>query len=340
MSKELPVHEGNPLNRDFIAMTIPLLVMAVYFYGPRVLLLAAVALLTAKICDRLAALLRNRPYDKTENSSVTVALLLVLMMPASVRIRVVVAAVLVAVLVGKEAFGGYNSYPFNPAAVGFCVVTASWPEELLSYPRPQAWAQQLGQLPFAQQWARLNYTDATLVQGPSFTLRAGGLPNIDTGSLLFGNYAGPMGVTAALVIVACAVFLLLRKRISPAATLSFLGVVAVITFLFPRYSAISWQTWPGDILTRLAALKYELLSGALVFAAVFLVNEPGTLPKNTASRVIYGTLLGFATVMFRYFGTFELGVCFAFLLVNAVSGYFDRALEGRRLKKNKEVANP
>ena len=35
-------------------------------------------------------------------------------------------------------------------------------------------------------------------------------------------------------------------------------------------------------------------------------------------------ILGFMTMMFRYFGSYDTGVCFAVLAVNALAGYLDR----------------
>lgn len=327
------IHPDNEANKDFIAMTLPLLAMGLFFYGPRVLVLAAVAVITAKITDRLAALLRGRSYDSTENLSVAVALIMVVMMPATVRYRVVVMAVLAAVLVGKEAFGGPGNYPFNPAAVGYCVAAVSFSEEMFRYPEPQNWLR-ITDWSGENFWNIFNLNNVTLMEGPSYTLRHGGLPHIDTLDLILGNYAGPLGTTAVLVILACAVYLFAKKRLPFSAPVAFLGVIALIAFLFPRAPYDAWRIMPWyNWADRLQSMEYELFSGAIVFAAVFLVPEPCTLPKNTISRLTYGAVLGFATMMFRYFGIYDLGTCFAFLLVNAVSGYFDRAIATRAARK-------
>ncbi len=333
------VHEGNALNRDYIAMTVPLLLMGFFFNGPRVLLLALTALITARVADRIAAMMRSKKYDKTENSSLLIAMIIVLMMPVTVDYRVIITAVLVAVLVGKEAFGGYQSYPFNPAAVGFCMATVAWPQQVMSYPAPLNWLLKPFPQTFEAMWSMWNFEGATLVSGPAATLRAGALPTTSTMDLLLGNYAGPIGASCILIIAACAVYLFIKKRMSLVAPLTFLGVCVLITFLFPRYELISWSTFPYDILQRLQVVKFEMLSGALVFAAVFLVTEEGTLPKYTLSRLIYGAVLGVAAMAFRYFGVYELGICFGFLIVNAISGYFDRAIAAKSAAK-KEAALP
>lgn len=331
------IHEGHALNRDFAMMTLPLLLMALFYYGPRVLVLALVAFLTAKLADRLSSLLRGRKYDRTENSSVVFALIIVLMMPVTVRFRVIIVGVLVAVMVGKEAFGGFQSYPFNPACVGFCVASVSWPTETYAYPAPINW---IGQLQQNFSWETisklLSMQDVPLQSGVSATLKAGGLPKVDFWDLLLGNYAGPLGISCAVVIAACALYLFIKKRLPPMAPIAFLATTVIIAFVFPRFTDISFATFPQDIMQRLQVVKYELLGSSALFAAVFLVPEPGTLPKNKLSRFVYGILLGVSVMMFRYFGNYNFGTCFGFLLVNAISGYFDRAIA--RGSRRKETA--
>ena len=117
-------------------MAVPPLCMACYLYGPRPLLLCGIAALTGNLCDRLVALLRHRVYINKDLSNESFSLIIALLMPATVDIYVLVVAVLAGVLIGKEVFGGYGSYPFNPAAVGYAVAAVSWPEQVFRYPQP------------------------------------------------------------------------------------------------------------------------------------------------------------------------------------------------------------
>ena len=311
-----PLHEDQGLHTDLVFMCLPLIAMAACFYGVRVLLLCGAGVITANLCDRLVALLRRQPYEKGEWSSEAFALLLTLLMPASVSYYVVVVGTMAAVLIGKEAFGGYGAYPFHPAAVGYAVVAASWPEQLFSYPKPDLFSS----LPLGSTKA------VPLVESPSHILRAGGLPMIDGVDLVLGNYAGPMGATMLLVIVACALYLIHRRRMGLVAPLCFLAACAAIAFLFPRIGSLGVAAPWTHLPERLDALKYEICSGGILYAGVFLINDPVTLPKNQISRALYGIALGVATMMFRYYGTYETGVCFALLIVNSVSGWLDRAV--------------
>lgn len=314
--------QDTSMHRDICIMMLPLLAMAVYLYGLRPALLCIVAMVTANLCDRMVAVVRRRPYQKGEMSSEAFALLMAMLMPASVSYEVLVTAVLVAVLVGKEAFGGYGSYPFHPAAVGYAVAAVSWPEQIFRYPQP------FSPLPLGR------IEEAALVDSTDHTLRAGGVPAISDLNLLLGNYAGAMGVTAALVIAACSLYLLAQKHITPTAPLCFLGAAALVAFCFPRLGSIPPSAPWQYAAERLSLLKYEMLSGGMLYTAVFLINEPVTLPKTVRGRAAYGLLLGVCAMMFRYYGSYETGVCFALLAVNALSGWLDKALQ--RPAKQKE----
>ena len=156
-----PLHEDQGTHTDIVYMCLPLIAMAVFFYGPRPALLCAVAVITANLCDRLVALLRGQKYEKGEWSSEAFALLVTLMMPATASYYMVIIGTLTAVLVGKEAFGGYGAYLFHPAAVGYAMVAVSWSGRMFAYPDTSLFAF----LPLG------SVSGVNLVESPSHMLR-------------------------------------------------------------------------------------------------------------------------------------------------------------------------
>ena len=64
-----------------------------------------------------------------------------------------------------------------------------------------------------------------------------------------------------------------------------------------------------------------------------MLNEPATTPKKPAAKLIFGVLTGVLTMLFRYYGSYEIGGCFAILLVNATEGYWDRLFSGQKNEK-------
>ncbi len=293
-------------------MAVPVLCMACFLYGVRPLLLCGIAVLTGNLCDRLVSLLRRRVYQGSDFSNESFALVIALLMPVTVDIYVLIAAVLAGVLIGKEIFGGYGSYPFNPAAVGYVVAAVSWPEQVFRYPQP---------------YTNIPLWDASMVPVSSAiedTLRSGGMLNIGSLALGLGEYAATMGTGAALVILACGLFLWTQKDAHMSASISFLVTCAVIAFFFPRQAGLADSAVLSNILPRLQCVRDELLTGAILFSAVFLINEPYTCVHHRMGRVLYGVLVGVVSMGFRYYGVYETGVCFALLAVNSVSAWIDR----------------
>ena len=234
-------------------------------------------------------------------------------MPATVDWYVLAAAILAGALIGKEVFGGYGSYPFHPAAVGYAVAAVSWPEQVFRYPAPYA------NIPL---WDASGVATSSTI---SDNLRSGGLINISALSLVLGEYAAPMGTGAAIVLVACGLFLWMQKDVRLSASLSFLITAGLIVFFFPRQLGLTEGTaFTAGLVFRLRCVRDEMLTGAMLFSAVFLLNEPYTCAHHRRGRILYGAMVGAFTMGFRYFGVYETGVCFAILAVNSISGWLDR----------------
>ena len=305
-------------------MAVPPLCMACYLYGLRPLLLCGIAMLTGNLCDRLVSLLRHRVYQNSDLSNESFGLVIALLMPVTVDIYVLVAAVLAGVLIGKEVFGGYGSYPFNPAAVGYAVAAVSWPEQVFRYPQPYT------AIPL---WDASGVPVSSAIED---TLSSGGMLNYSSIALSLGEYAAPMGTGAALVLLACGLFLWSQKDAHMTASVSFLATCALIAFFFPRQAGLAESDVLVNALPRLQCVRDELLTGAVLFSAVFLINEPYTCAHHRMGRILYGVLVGVVSMGFRYYGVYETGVCFAVLAVNSISAWIDRIRcrkGGRRMRK-------
>ncbi len=204
-------------------------------------------------------------------------------------------------------------YDASPAAVGYAVAAVSWPEQVFRYPAPYA------NIPL---WDASGVATSSTI---SDTLRSGGLINISALSLVLGEYAAPMGTGAAIVLVACGLFLWMQKDVRLSASLSFLITAGLIVFFFPRQLGLTEGTaFTAGLVFRLRCVRDEMLTGAMLFSAVFLLNEPYTCAHHRRGRILYGVMVGAFTMGFRYFGVYETGVCFAILAVNSISGWLDR----------------
>ena len=299
---------------DYMMLALaPLIICASFIYSARVLLVCGAAFVTARIVDVAMAVIRKQDIDVDDKSSAVAALTFAMMLPVSVPLYIVVVTVALTVMVGKHAFGGKDAYPFSLAALAMCVAAVNWPNEVFKAVTP---------LTDVNFWTGAAQSALT----GSSQIKLGGLPYISTFDLLLGNHPAAMGSAFVLVIVAIGIFLLATKQITWHIPVSFLVTCSIFALIFPRIYGVS----------RLYSLKYEILCSAIVFYAVFMMNEPATTPKNPRAKLIFGVLTGVLTMLFRYFGSYEIGGCFALLLVNATEGYWDRLFENKADDTEKE----
>lgn len=72
--------------------------------------------------------LMRQPYYATNGHGALMGLIIALLMPPSVPAWIMLVAVIVAIFMAKQAFGGIGGYPMHPALVGWLVVYISWPQ--------------------------------------------------------------------------------------------------------------------------------------------------------------------------------------------------------------------
>lgn len=289
---------------DVIIALVPLYFMSYFYYGPRVLLLGLTSVATCLACDWICSLLLHRQVNFRDFSPIVTGLIISMLMPPTAKFYVVISAAMFAILVAKAPFGGTGHNVFNPAAAGLAFATICWNEQMFLYTKP------LQNLP-------LVLTEAnTLLQGPTATLKLGGIPRLGLTEILLGNFPGPIGSTYALIILSCLVYLIARKAVCWYLPLSYILPIAVISAFNHPYRV-----------SPLESIMNELCVGSLFFVAVYMVSDPATTPKYRISRILYGISAGALTMMFRYLSPMELSAVFALLLMNAFAPAFDSFCE-------------
>jgi electron transport complex protein RnfD len=68
----------------------------------------------------------RQPYHAMNGHGALMGLIIGVLMPPTVPWWVVVIGVVVAILVGKQIYGGIGGYPFHPALVGWLILLLSW----------------------------------------------------------------------------------------------------------------------------------------------------------------------------------------------------------------------
>ena len=68
---------------------------------------------------------------------------------------------------------------------------------------------------------------------------------------------------------------------------------------------------------------FQLLSGGLLFGAMFMATDPVTSPGTKAGKYIFGVSCGVITVLIRSFSGFTEGVMFSIVFMNAFTPLID-----------------
>lgn len=148
-------------------------------------------------------------------------------------------------------------------------------------------------------------TTWTLADGTTTATPLGGA-EAGLKELFFGTVGGSMGETCAAAILLGFVYLLARRVISPTIPVAFAASAAVFALILGR------------------PVGFELLSGGLLFGAVFMATDYTTSPFTFRGRIIYGVCCGLLTVLIRAFGSMPEGVSYAIVLMNITVPLIER----------------
>ena len=125
------------------------------------------------------------------------------------------------------------------------------------------------------------------------------------GALFVGRYAGAIGETSAIAILIGFAILLLTGTIR--------WHIPVITIASAALTGLLFGMNPLTV----------VLSGGLLFGAVFMATDYVTSPMKTSAQIIYAAGIGVLTVLLRKFSIFPEGVTYAILMMNIVSPLLD-----------------
>jgi electron transport complex protein RnfD len=265
---------------NVIVALMPCVVAAAIIFGARALLLTAVSIVACVAFEWLYCKLLKKQNPIGDLSAVVTGIILALNVPVTMPVFELIIGDLVAIVIVKQLFGGIGMNFANPALVGRIVLFISFTSEMNNWKFPNAAVDQLSKAtPLA-------------VSNPS---------KLNLFDLFMGIHGGVMGETCALAIVLGCIYLIVTKTISPAIPVAYLGSMFVFNLIAT-----------GSVHDSFVAI----LSGGLLFGAVFMATDYVTSPFTLKGKLIYGVALGVVTFAIRYWGSYTEGVSFALLFMN------------------------
>ncbi|MCF7926286.1 MAG: RnfABCDGE type electron transport complex subunit D [Candidatus Izimaplasma sp.] len=296
-----PNANATRMMRDVTIALLPVIAFAIYRFKMNavyVLLASILSMVLAEYVFYLVQdLLKEKPFKlKNESftlynfSAITSGLIYGLTLPDTTPIWTVVISGAVGMFLAKLIFGGMGQNVFNPAAVARVLVVVNF-GSLISYGTDAVDA--IGGAT-ALQYTANNLFDAQILNYYS-------LSNLFTGM----GIPGSMGEVSALLILVGAIYLGFRTSFEFRIPLIYVGTVFILASFVALFKGIG-MWYP----------VYHVVSGGLLFGAVYMATDPVTSPITLPGRIYFAFGLGFLTFIIRLFGALPEGVVFSILIMN------------------------
>ncbi len=288
---------------DVLIALVPAAVAAVVIFGWRALAVMAACIASTVLGEFVFNILAKHEQTVSDLSAVVTGLILALNLRADAPIWQCVIGSLFAIIVVKCLFGGLGCNFANPAVTGRIFMMICFAGTIGGGMTP------------------LISSEPELVSGatPLVVLGNGGeLPSLL--DMFLGMRGGAMGETCIAAIVLGFLYLVVRRVIKLEVPLIFVATVFLLYLIADNSFTYA---------------LYQILSGGLVFAAVFMATDYVTTPITRSGKMIFAFGCGLITFLIRCFGNYPEGVSFSILLMNILSPYIEkwtakRPLGGKR----------
>lgn len=307
---------------DVLLALLPGIALQLWVFGAGLAFQLLLALAFGLAID--AALLRlrgNAARDALGDlSAVVTAVLFALCIAPLAPWWVAATGMLVALALGKHAYGGLGANLFNPAMVGCAFVLVAFPRAFAGWPADAAGIGDAAHAIFAI--APLPAWDTIASATPLDAMRqlaAESLrqPEIHTNALFAqGRIDAWMWIAAANALGG--LYLLWRRVIGWHAPV---GVIAGTVLLTLPFWLLDAERHPSPL--------QHLCSGGLMLAAWFVATDPVSGCTSPRGRLLFGFGVAAFTLAIRRWGNFPDGVAFAVLLMNAFAPLIDRVTRPR-----------
>lgn len=280
---------------DFLIGLLPIVLVAIFVFKMKFLILLLFSLTTGIVIDYFASLALKIEGKSFYLSSVITVLLLILTLPIDTPLWVVFFGVGFSIIVGKLIFGGLGQNLFNPALLGRVFLMMSFPQYLFQY-------KNLDDISGATMLQLLKYRESSEFTDVLYFIKK---------TFFEINESNSIGECSALALVIGFLYLCVRKRIDYK-----ISLIMILTILI------------GGYLSKNNGIYY-VLSGGVLFGAFYFLTDPVTSPFTFYGKISYAFLVGIFVVMIRELTSHPEGVAYAILFGNMFTPLFNKLFEPR-----------
>jgi len=280
---------------DVLLALIPCIIAGLIFFGYRAIALLCIAIVSALFFEWLACKMMKRESSVWNLSAIVSAVILTMNLPVSVPLWVPILGSAFMILIAKMCFGGLGQNITNPAATGIVFLTICFPFIMSSFTEPMI---HLGLINANAVSAATPLALAKANAGADF------LPSYL--ALYFGKVSGTIGGTSGLAAIVGFLYLIWRKVIKWEIPVVFVVTFALLSLIFGKDPI------------------FNVLSGGLLFGAIFMATDFVTTPISRVGNIIFAIGLGLLTCVIRFWGSFGESICFALVIMNVLVPWIDK----------------
>jgi len=282
---------------DVLIALLPTVAAGIYLFGSKAAWVLSVAVASSVVCEYAWQKLMKQPVRIADLSAVVTGLILGLNLPAQTPLWIPAIGSAIAILLVKQLFGGLGQNFLNPALLARAILLSSWPAHMSVYFLPIRVLGTSSVLP-----------SADAVSAATALVRPSGYQTYD---LLIGNIPGTIGEVCKIAILIGFLYMLFVGTVSWHIPVVFVGTTALLTLILG-----------GDPLAA-------VLSGGVLFGAVFMATDYVTHPILRTGQVFFAIGCGLIVTVIRQFGSYPEGVTFAILLMNILTPLIDQLMSRR-----------
>ncbi len=273
------------------------------FGAGKVLPIVMVSYATGLTVEFIFAIIRKHTINE---GFLVSGMLIPLVMPVDVPLWMVAVAVIFAVIIGKEVFGGTGMNILNPALTARAFLFFAYPTKMTGN---EVWINT--SLANGQKLVD-GFSGATPL-GDAAAGFADKIPGVSESFL--GIIPGSIGETST---VACLI---------GAAILLYTGIgswrIMLSVFIGGYVMASVFNIFGSNTLMQLSPI-HQLVLGGFAFGAVFMATDPVTAAHTNTGKYIYGFLIGLFAIMIRVFNpAYPEGMMLAILFMNVMAPLID-----------------
>jgi len=285
-------------NFNIIIATLPAILMGISIFGIPALAVIALSIASAIGWEALYNRLTKLPDTVGDGHAALIGVIFGMLLPATAPWWAVVTGAFMAIIIGKQIFGGIGANPFNPAVLAFAIVSIAWQAHF----------------DFDAKLANMDFDFKAA--DPLVALKAFGpevVSGYDLGDMLVGRQIGGLGATCGLALIVGGIYLIARGYMRWEIPLAYVAGLCITAFLFHM----------GDP-SRFAGPAFHLLAGYSLIGAFFLATEDASSPVYSVPMLIYGAMGGILTILIRNIGSYPDGTIYAILVINLINPLVDK----------------